>query len=1038
MPTSKSGITSNSLRSRHHVNAILVVHNGAEWLPEVVVALTSQKHQIDNLIAVDTGSTDKSLQYLKKAGIKYLQAPSDTGFGAAIDLALESSLIENGKSDQQEWLWFLHDDCAPKADALLELLAAVDERPQAALVGPKLRGWYDRNHLLEVGVSITSNGARWTGLEYLEKDQGQHDNVGEVLSVSTAGALIRRGVFDEVGRFDPELSLFRDDVDLGWRIHTAGHSAVVASQAIAFHAEAAANERRSIDVANAFLHRPLLLDRRHAAYVLMANSSLWLTPFIALQLFGAALLRSIGFLLAKRPGYALDEIAAVSLVLAQPQDLIRARKVRKSTRLLSSRVISRFVPPRGTQLALTIDRARDTLIRSWHQSSLQNKREKSTQYSNESTLDFSDDIAENADIELVSSPSIFRNIKNRPILTSSIIVFILSLIAFRERFFDLVGGALPITPDSGISLLNQYANSWHAVGLGSSVNMPPWVAFLGLSSIFTFFNAKLMMSILLVLAVPLAFFGAYRLARKFTELHYLALGAALLYSMAPVVIGSLNSGRLGTIMLSVIGPWIVRSLLGLEALELLGWRRTWRMAFLMSLVFAFSPIAFLVIFIWQFILAILDVVAFNKGGFTKTVFDDRNARRIAILGTPFIICAPWSIDLVLHPSRFLLDPGLALGGGSVASILLANPGGIGSPPLWLISPVLAIALISLFVSKVSRFGEVSIFFIGAAMFFGSQDVAGHGSLIPTPLWVGSLLVIPTLVAILAGVIMIDYYLPKISESPIDYRHLLMGFISLLSVFSLIASMFWWVFTAPNAPLQSKSKDALPAFLTVSAQTNERFKTLVIRTSNNETKFFIARDSDIRLGEPDVIVGLSQEVDQAISDLVTGAGIDSSKVLAANGISYVFLARPINEDLARTIDGVGGFARASKTDEGITWKVSEALPRILFISENGERLAIPSDELEASGVLSSPGQMIVTEKFDSRWKVTLNKETLRAIRSDSGTPIFQIPSAGEFRIFHDSTSRRAWLALQIFAFFTLIVLTLPARRRRSDIRIEELS
>ena len=50
MPTSKSGITSNSLRTRHHVNAILVVHNGAEWLPEVVVALTSQKHQIDNLI----------------------------------------------------------------------------------------------------------------------------------------------------------------------------------------------------------------------------------------------------------------------------------------------------------------------------------------------------------------------------------------------------------------------------------------------------------------------------------------------------------------------------------------------------------------------------------------------------------------------------------------------------------------------------------------------------------------------------------------------------------------------------------------------------------------------------------------------------------------------------------------------------------------------------------------------------------------------------------------------------------------------------
>ena len=301
-----------------------------------------------------------------------------------------------------------------------------------------------------------------------------------------------------------------------------------------------------------------------------------------------------------------------------------------------------------------------------------------------------------------------------------------------------------------------------------------------------------------------------------------------------------------------------------------------------------------------------------------------------------------------------------------------------------------------------------------------------------------LLMIPTLAAVLAGVVMVDQYLPKISESAIDSRHFLLGSISLLTIISFLGSIVWWIGSATSAPLQSKESSALPAFLSAEAQTSERFKTLVIRSSTSETTFFIARDRDLHLGEADVTTGLSPVVNRAIVNLVTGAGIDSSQILAEFGIKYVFLARPFNKDLVRTIDGVGGFTRASKTSEGITWKVSEALPRILFISENGERLAIPSDELEASGVLSSPGQMIVTEKFDSRWKVTLNQETIRASRSESGTPIFQIPSAGEFRIFHDSTSRRAWIALQIFAFFTLIVLTLPARRRRSDIRIEELS
>ena len=297
---------------KHFVTAIIVSHNGAMWLPEVVASIAKQRREIDQVIAIDTGSDDSSVKLLKSAGINTVVAERDTGFGAAINQALAQSKLKRAPEGSTEWLWLIHDDCAPAAHALTELLNAVDERPSVAMAGPKLRGWHDRNHLLEVGVSIAGNGARWTGLEYREQDQGQHDNISEVLSVSTAGALIRRDVFEELGGFDPELSLFRDDVDLGWRMHTAGHSVIAVPSAIAFHAEAASNERRQIDVAGTFLHRPLLLDRRHAAYVLLANASWWLTPIVAIQLLSASIFRAIGYLLAKLPGYALDEIAAVS------------------------------------------------------------------------------------------------------------------------------------------------------------------------------------------------------------------------------------------------------------------------------------------------------------------------------------------------------------------------------------------------------------------------------------------------------------------------------------------------------------------------------------------------------------------------------------------------------------------------------------------------------------------------------------------------------------------------------------------------------
>jgi GT2 family glycosyltransferase len=1018
------------------VTAILVAHNGATWLPEVVASLTKQRHEINQVIAVDTGSKDDSARLLKNAGIATLTAPRETGFGEAVEIALASTKLKRAAEGITEWIWLIHDDCAPQAEALRELLLAIDEKPNVALAGPKLRGWYDRNHLLEVGVSIAGNGARWTGLEYREQDQGQHDGITEVLSVSTAGALIRREVFEEIGGFDKELSLFRDDVDLGWRIHTAGHTALVVPTAVAFHAEAAANERREIDVTDAFLHRPLLLDRRHAAYVLLANSTFWLLPLIALQLLGAALLRSIGYLLAKLPGYALDELAAVALVILQPQDLIRGRRARKSTRLVSSRVVARFVPPRGTQIALTIDKSRDALIRTWRSTSLVKRAESAKS----SSIDFNDEAAENADIELVKAPSIFSGIKSRPIFSSFIALFVISLIAFRGRYTDLVGGAMPLTPDSGLDLLRQYVDSWHIVGLGSSVNMPPWIAILGTATLLTGFNAKLFISLLFVLAVPLAFIGAYLLAKKFTNLPYLALGAALLYSFAPLGLTSLNAGRLATVLLFVVGPWLVRALLDLEILESLSWRKVWWLTILLTVVFAFSPLTFGAIVIWQFLLVVLDVFAFNAkpSRLSKEDFDSRNIRRIAIVVAPILVTAPWSLELILHPSRILLDPGLPLPGGNVLSIILTNPGGVGAPPIWLVPSVLFISVIALFVSQTARLGEVALFFIGLAAIFGSRQVAGHGLYIPEPLWVGSLLVIPILAAVLAGVVMVDQYLPKITESAIDYRHLLLGITSLLSIVSLLGSVVWWIGSTASAPLQTKERSALPAFLSVEAQTDERFKTLVINSSSAETRFFVARDRDLHLGEPDITTGLSPIVNKAIIDLVTGAGIDSSQIMAEFGIKYVFLARPFNKDLVRTIDGVGGFTRASRTTEGITWKVAGALAHISFLSTEGTYLALPSGPVGANGTLPSSGTVIITEKFDSRWKLLLNGRAIDAQETESGVLRFVIPEAGDFIIYHDGTTRRGWVSLQFIAITTLIVLALPARRRRSEMTPEELA
>jgi GT2 family glycosyltransferase len=206
----------------HTVTAIVVSHDGSRWLGETLEALLRQTRPVDRVVGVDNGSRDGSAALLTDAlgSRAVLTLPRSTGFGEAVAEVLDRL----GPGGGREWIWLLHDDCAPDVHALRLLLEAADEDPKAAVLGPKLRDWLDRRLLLEVGVTVDRTGRRDTGLEAREFDQGQYDGTRDVLSVSTAGMLIRRDVWEEVGGLDPALPLFRDDLDLCWRVRTAAAS----------------------------------------------------------------------------------------------------------------------------------------------------------------------------------------------------------------------------------------------------------------------------------------------------------------------------------------------------------------------------------------------------------------------------------------------------------------------------------------------------------------------------------------------------------------------------------------------------------------------------------------------------------------------------------------------------------------------------------------------------------------------------------------------------------------------------------------------
>jgi GT2 family glycosyltransferase len=1010
--------------SNPRITALLVVHDGATWLPEVVASITSQTRSADQILAIDTGSTDASPKLLKGARIPTISLDRTTSFGQALNHAVAQ--LPPTVEGVEEWLWILHDDCALDPKALEELTGAIADRPNIVMAGPKLLGWHDRTHLLEVGISIATNGSRWTGLEPHEYDQGQHDGNHEVLSVSTAGALIRRDVFEELGGFDANLELFRDDVDFGWRLHVAGHSVLVVTSAIGFHAQAASSERRAIDIAGAPLHRPLLLDRRNAAYVLLANSSWWKLPLLAIQLLSGAVIRSVAYLFAKLPGYAGDEILAIASLLIHPGELIQARKIRKGQRLVSSGIVSRYIPSRWSQIRAGASRiVEDLRLRIFPDES-------------DDAVKVLSDLEINDDEEILTplANSAWKTFFTKPLVIAVTFLFALSIGWSRHRWGSISGGSLAAAPSGASDLWRFFVQSWHHVGMGSNVAAPAWVLFVGVGSIFTFGNVALFISIFFLAAPFLMLWTAHRQLRNLTASPILSAAVALHYALSPISISAIDGGHLGVIALlillpifiGVFGSWIEiekRSIRNLFAFSLFLW-----------VLQALNPVLIIPTLIASSVLIALDYRSAQQD-YRDPLFLQRLGRRSIVLFVPLILAMPTSLSYIWHPTRLFLEIGILQPGGGGNLALLANPGGEGSLPWWSISPISILLIVTYFsINRAQKYATYGIGFLLAAAIIGSLQVNGNGTTSKNLVYAGAFIAIATALASIATVIMFDDVRSRLESSHLNYQHFAVALVLIVSIGYTVTSSLWVFSAGADSPVQRKSEQVLPAFLAVEKDA----KTLIIRpieeSGHSGLAYYIARGDAITLGEPDVAIENTDLITHAVEGLIDNTGVGSSKVFAAYGIKYVFVKNPARDELIQTIDGLGGFNRASATDVGTVWKVAQPTGRVIFTDFSGSSKVL--DSSLGAVTAPGPGTITLTENYSQSWQALAKGVRLERSQNEFGLPQFKITEGGEVVFLHDGTARRAWLSLFLISLVTVIVMSLPAGRRRREMSDREVA
>ncbi|MEU8622944.1 glycosyltransferase family 2 protein [Streptomyces sp. NPDC048623] len=1071
---------------RHVVTAVLVAHDGARWLPDALAGLLAQERPVQNVIAADTGSADDSARLLADSlgPDRVLHLARRTGFGSAVDEAARTApvlgpeelpylkrpsgwdpvtrtwrddaydLPELPYGEPVQWLWLLHDDCAPEPGALIELLRAADSDPDAAVVGPKLRGWYDKKQLLEVGVSIARSGRRWTGLDRREQDQGQHDQIRSVLSVSSAGMLIRRDVFEELGGFDRRLPLMRDDVDLCWRVHTAGHGVLVAPDAVLRHAEASARERRTVDCAGRSAADPHRVDKAGAVYTLLVNSRGRTLPYVFLRLVVGTVLRTLGYLVGKAPGQAVDEIMGLLATLLRPEKILAARSRRRQ-----APVAADGVPPaqRWAELRPLFPAPGATIRAAAEQLASQFGGSDADSGGSRHGVVESGPGGDDADYLEIEQFARLKKIARKPGPVLFALLLVVSVVACRNLFGggSLAGGTLLPAPDTVSGLWSRYADGWHAIGSGGTQIAPPYLAVLAALSALFLGSTSFALTLLLVCSVPLAGFTAYFASRGIVESRLLRAWAAIAYAFLPAATGALATGRLGTAVLAILLPLIARAAVAAHGLnrprgERGSWRATWAYTFLLTSAMAFTPI------VWPLAVVLgLGVLVLRRDDITAYAL-----RFAAAVGTPILVLAPWSLSLLTSPSAFLREAGLDIrtGSASALDLLGASPGGPGTVGGVLLLGLVLAALAGLLREERALAVRTAWAAALAGLLFA---VLGNGAGTGETGWSGPATLVYGAALLAAGTIGAEGGRTRVAAHGFGWRQPVAALIALACAAGPLLSAAGWMIGGADGPLTRRDPVQVPAFVAEESGTRDQARTLVLGgASAGEVAYTLVRGSGGRLGDAELAAagGSDPRLDEVVSHLVAGSGADQTEELSGFAIRYVLVRDGAPRSMSRVLDATPGLSRLSQLDGSALWRVDREVARVMIVPKDAAAGtaaggsatetpgAAPAEPAQPVTVAAGPveahtkipagpaGRVLrIADHADAGWTATLDGTALTPVTVDGWAQGFELPTgAGRLDLtYEEPVTHTAWIWTQAFLAVVLFVLALPGRRRDID-------
>jgi GT2 family glycosyltransferase len=220
------------------VSVVTPNYNGERFLKTFMDSLNEDSEYIGEVIIVDNGSTDGSIDYLKNNRFNFplvlIENNENLGFSPAVNQGILKA--------KHDLIFSINNDTEIKKGSIKALADLISSSDDIFSVQAKMLQYTNKELIDDVGDEY--NLLAWTKKTGENHHSDEYSEVMDIFSSCAGAAMYKKPVLNEIGLFDDNFFAYMEDVDLAIRSKINGYRNLLCPDAIVYHIGSATSGSR--------------------------------------------------------------------------------------------------------------------------------------------------------------------------------------------------------------------------------------------------------------------------------------------------------------------------------------------------------------------------------------------------------------------------------------------------------------------------------------------------------------------------------------------------------------------------------------------------------------------------------------------------------------------------------------------------------------------------------------------------------------------------------------------------------------------------